>query len=171
MGAPYFIKEHLWMGAFDEATLLFSTLERQTFPQRRNFLPQKDFFCLSIYCNCSRCGIQYFFRCKDFSRVCTFSLHEHKCLFGHVNILRLQIQALPEESNFFVLLRFTQTPQKKCKSIILSKECFYITKHLKFNGFSLLLKCLSNLSASASGGVQKYSSILGCCNDTKTFRI
>ena len=91
MGAPYFIKEHLWMGAFAEATLLFSTLERQTFPQRRNFLPQKDFFCLSIYCNCSRCGIQYFFSCKYFSRVCPFSLHEHKCLFGHVNILRLQI--------------------------------------------------------------------------------
>ena len=56
-------------------------------------------------------------------------------------------------------LSFTQTHQKKCKSIILSKECFYNTKHLKFNTFSLLLRCLSNLSVTASGGVQKYSSL------------
>ena len=44
MDAPYFIKEHLWMGASDEATLIFSTWERQTFPQRRCFLAEKDFF-------------------------------------------------------------------------------------------------------------------------------
>ena len=30
-------------------------------------MPQRDFLCLLIYCNCSRLGIQYFFRCKDFS--------------------------------------------------------------------------------------------------------
>ena len=63
---------------------------------------------------------------------------------------------LTEESNF-VTLSFTRTTQKKCKSIILSKESFYNTKHLKFNTLALLLRCSSNLSATASGGVQKYS--------------
>ena len=57
-----------------------------------------------------------------------------------------------EKSNFFVPLSFTQTPQKKCKNI-LSNECFCSTKYLKFNTFALLLRCLSNLSATASGGV------------------
>ena len=67
MDAACFIKEHLWTGASNEATLKFSTWERQTLPQRRDFLPQKDFLCLLIYCNCSHLGIKYFFRCKDFS--------------------------------------------------------------------------------------------------------
>ena len=46
MSAPYFIKELLRMGGISDE---FSTWERQTFPQQRNFLPQKDFFCLLIY--------------------------------------------------------------------------------------------------------------------------
>ena len=56
-------------------------------------------------------------------------------------------------------LSFIQTPLKKCKSIIFSKEHFYNTKHLKFNPFACLLRCLSNLSATASRGVHKYSSL------------
>ena len=56
-------------------------------------------------------------------------------------------------------LSFTQRPHKKWKSIILSEERFYYTKHLKFNAFTLLLRCLSNLFTTVSGGVQKYSSL------------
>ena len=63
MDAPYFIKEHLWMGASNEATLKFFTWERQTFSQRRKFFATKR---LLIYYNCSSWGI-YFFCCKDFS--------------------------------------------------------------------------------------------------------
>ena len=39
---------------------------------------------------------------------------------------------------------------------MLSKECFYDTKHLKFNTFALFLTSLCSLSYTASGGVQKY---------------
>ena len=42
MNVPYFIEEHLWMSASDEATLKFPYWERQTFPQN-NFLSQKYF--------------------------------------------------------------------------------------------------------------------------------
>ena len=42
-------------------------------------------------------------------------------------------------------LTFTQTLQQKWKSIKLSKEHFYNTKHLKFNTFVLLVRCFSNL--------------------------
>ena len=56
-------------------------------------------------------------------------------------------------------LSFTQTPQKKCESIKLLTERFYYTKHLKFNTFAFLLRCLSNLSATASEKVQKYLSL------------
>ena len=73
-------------------------------------------------------------------------------------------------------LSFTETPQKNFKSIILLKECFYNTKHLKFNTFALLLRFSSNLSVTAPGGVQKYSRssafVLGVVlKIQKTFRI
>ena len=54
------------MGASDEATLIFSTWERQTFPQRRCFLAEKDFF-YQFIATAHVGEYSIFFRFKDFS--------------------------------------------------------------------------------------------------------
>ena len=49
MDTQSFIKEHLWMGASDEATLEFDT-----FPEK--IFSSQNFFFLLIYCNYSQWG-------------------------------------------------------------------------------------------------------------------
>ena len=56
---------------------------------------------------------------------------------------------------FCAIKFYSNTPQKMQKYYA-SKECFYDTKHLKFNTFALFLTSLCSLSYTASGGVQKY---------------
>ena len=132
-------------------------MRKTNIPTKEEFFARKRFL-LSIYCNCSCWGIQYFFRFKDFSVRLFARFH-----FMNKNVyLAMLIFCSCRSRRYgreqpFCPIRFTQKPQTKCKSIILSKECFYNTKHLQFNTFSLLLKCFSTLSATASGGVQKYS--------------
>ena len=137
------------------------------FHQRKTNIPTKDeFFAtkrfFSVYWFiATACVREYnFFSCKDFSVHLFAGFH-----FMNTNVYLAMLifcscrsRRYRKRATVFVPSRFTQTPQKKCKSIVLLKESFYNTKHLKFNTFSLLLKCLNNLSTTVSGGVQKHSS-------------
>ena len=99
------------------------------FHLRKTNIPTKDeFFAKKIFSDLLQLlalGSIIFFPVNIFcSLVCTFSLHEHKCLFGHVNILQLQIQALPEESNYFCAIKIYSNTSKEMQKYCTFKRVF-----------------------------------------------
>ena len=100
-------------------------MRKTNIPTKEVFFARKIFF-LSIYCNCSCWGIQYFFRCKDFSVRLLARFHfMNKHVYLAVLIFCSCRSRRYGREQLFVPLRFTQTPQTKCKSIILSIQYFF----------------------------------------------
>ena len=148
-------------------------MRKTNIPTKEDFFARKIFF-YQFIATAHVGEYSIFFALKTFLFVCLHFMNKNVYL-AMLIFCSCRSRRYGREQPFCPI-RFTQTPQTKCKSIILSKECFYNTKHLQFNTFSLLLKCFGTLSATASGGVQKYSKFVyfrigGCFNDTKTCRI
>ena len=112
MDAPYFIKEHLWMGASDEATLIQYFFRCKDFSVRLfarfHFMNKNVYLAMLIFCSCRsrRYGReQLFCPIKIYSNT-SDEMHKH---YTFNSIL------FPCSWNVWVLC--PPLPQEECKSI------------------------------------------------------
>ena len=151
-------------------------MRKANIPTKEDFFPKKR-FSLSIYCNCSCWGIQYFFRCKDFS----------VRLLGHFHFMNKNV--------YLAMLIFCSCRSRRygreqlfCPIKIYSNTSDEMQKYYTFKRVFLQYKTSAiqyfftapemfqysvrhGLRRSAKVFKFVYFLIGGCFNDTKTFRI
>ena len=127
MDASYFIEEHLWMGASDEATLIFSTWERQTFPQRRCFLAEKDFF-YQFIATAHVGEYSIFFRFKDFSvrLFARFHFMNKNVYLAMLIFCSCRSRRYGREQPFCPIKIYSNTSRRNAKVLYFQKNVFTI---------------------------------------------
>ena len=164
------------MGASDKATLIFSTWERQTFPQRRIFFPKNDF--LYQFIATAHVGeYSIFFRCKDFSvrLLGRFHFMNKNVYLAMLIFCSCRSRRYGREQLFCPIKIYSNTSDEMQKYYTFKR----VFLQYKTSAIQYFFTAPEMFQYSVRHGLRRsakvfkfvYFLIGGCFNDTKTFRI
>ena len=151
-------------------------MRKANIPTKEDFFPKKR-FSLSIYCNCSCWGIQYFFRCKDFSvrLLGRFHFMNKNVYLAMLIFCSCRSRRYGREQLFCPIKIYSNTSDDMQKYYTFKR----VFLQYKTSAIQYFFTAPEMFQYSVRHGLRRsakvfkfvYFLIGGCFNDTKTFRI
>ena len=151
-------------------------MRKTNIPTKEEFFARKRFF-LSIYCNCSCWGIQYFFRFKDFSvrLFARFHFMNKNVYLAMLIFCSCRSRRYGREQLFCPIKIYSNTSDEMQKYYTFKR----VFLQYKTSAIQYFFTAPEMFQYSVRHGLRRsakvfkfvYFLIGGCFNDTKTFRI